>query len=865
LLAGIVAGSVLAVGAVHLPVLVAVAVLAFAAAELAIRARGVRRPAPPTAFALALSGCTLLQVVPLPVSVIELVARGNADVWSRALMPLGEAGPRLATLSLDPGATLVEALKWAVYAAVAEVAFVVSERRGEVFGAATVFGSAVAAACLTVLHGLAGVTRVYGLYEPTFAVLPWHVGPLLNTNNLAGYLDLGIFCGTGLLLMHRPVALRWLIAVGIAVAVAVGVTSGSRAGIALLFGGVLVLGVLLRRRSSRHGHRDEHTPPTLRWLVAAAIVGGSGLALLGGTRAVWAELYDRNLSKLEMVGWVKPMVLDHPWVGIGRGAFESVFPAYRTARPSNTVYTHIENFPMQWVSEWGLPVGLAALVAFAWLLRPSRLGVRRSALATGTWVGLAVLVVQNLVDLAFEIPAVMIALFVVLGSLWGDRARSGGALVEREHAVRRRRARRSDVRPSEPARLAHASRRGVAVALVCAVGAALLGAAVAFGWHDVSGDRVALQALVAHAGRAGLAPGGAVRPAVRAAMLRHPAEPYFPLVAALAAFSGRTEDPMPWLQRSLERGQVNGRAHLLLAEVLASRGARRQALFELRLTAEYDPVLVGLAARTAVGWTRDHDDLVAAVPDGALGAPTLAAMIAELARPDDRAVREQLALDAIAREPSLTGPHIILARGLVDDLVASPRPDRCADRAVCERALEAHLAAIDACNPGSSQSLRLRSTLLRAGGKSIEAEHLLAEGCETVVDRVACLQERVTAAAESKGAPQLEPAVKQYLAAACALPTVCAESSTWLGMLMIGRGEWGAAATHFARAVRDEPTVERWTHLAEAESHLGAHAKAAEAFTHAFQKGGSHDAALKKRADDERAQAFGSLVDVPTP
>jgi hypothetical protein len=67
-------------------------------------------------------------------------------------------------------------------------------------------------------------------------------------------------------------------------------------------------------------------------------------------------------------------------------------------------------------------------------------------------------------------------------------------------------------------------------------------------------------------------------------MRRHPAEPYFPLMGALIALRMRDQSPMPWLQRTLERGQVNGRAHLLLAEYLSSRGAKKQALFEIRLS-----------------------------------------------------------------------------------------------------------------------------------------------------------------------------------------------------------------------------------------------------------------------------------------
>src|SRR5207244_864257 len=76
---------------------------------------------------------------------------------------------------------------------------------------------------------------------------------------------------------------------------------------------------------------------------------------------------------------------------------------------------------------------------------------------------------------------------------------------------------------------------------------------------------------------------------LRAAMRRHPAEPYFPLMGGALAWQEQDENPVPWLQRALERSRANGRAHLLLADVLHQHGARLQALMELRLALSADP------------------------------------------------------------------------------------------------------------------------------------------------------------------------------------------------------------------------------------------------------------------------------------
>ena len=65
----------------------------------------------------------------------------------------------------------------------------------------------------------------------------------------------------------------------------------------------------------------------------------------------WRELYDKNLEKLGSLLWTRHLIREHFGLGIGRGAFETVFPAYRTAS-GNVVFTHSKNFPTQWMAEW---------------------------------------------------------------------------------------------------------------------------------------------------------------------------------------------------------------------------------------------------------------------------------------------------------------------------------------------------------------------------------------------------------------------------------------------------------------------------------------------------------------------------------
>jgi tetratricopeptide (TPR) repeat protein len=841
-------GSVLAIGALHLPVLLLVAALSFGAAAVALHRRALSRDGLvmplPSLVCAALAAYTLLQALPLPIRWLEVVAPVAADVWERCLLPFGEHGPRWASLSLDPGASLVEALRWATYAAVFAAAATVSARHGATWGVAMVFGAAMLAALTTLGHGLAGATSVYGLYQPNFRAVAWHVGPLLNPNNLAGYLNLGALCGLGLMLGERPILPRWLLGLGVALIVGIEVTAASRGGVLALPVGVVGLALLTRRDKSRSRTRNLSTG-----MIIVAVAGGAVLAFLGGTSKTWIELYDTDASKLEVILWVKPLLRDYPLFGVGRGAFESVFPAYH-AIPGNAVYTHAENFIVQWVVEWGLPVGVAGLGVFAWAFAPRRLGVYRSALAAGAWCGVAVLLLQNLVDLALEVPAVCIGAAAVLGSLWGDSRRA-----RTSEALRR------------PRPLAPLKARLLAVG-VAAVGAVLAAGAVAFGAHNVESDRRASFEMLDGASKAKPDP-ALLRISLHHAMLRHPADPYFALVGATAAFRARSESPIPWLERSLERSALNGRAHLLLAQVLAGRGVRKQALLELRLAVEDEPGLLSTTAWLAAHWTRTFDDLLTAVPEGKRGSGVLAhvgllmrvAEQAGTASPAEIDLGRRCDAEAIRRDPRLTEPRVREAEERIEAILRGTESALCVDHAGCRAQVLDHADAIAEVEPASTIPPTLRANLLLAENKPEEAVKMLEQACEHVTARAVCLQVRVSAAARVKAPAALDAASKELLGASCVTTLQCADTATWLASTRMARGEAGIALGLLARAAREDPANEgRWLTVADVASQAGAHAQAMEALERVAKRHGGADPALKQRIESERSLLLGGLL-----
>jgi tetratricopeptide (TPR) repeat protein len=607
---------------------------------------------------------------------------------------------------------------------------------------------------------------------------------------------------------------------------------------------VLPLGVALFavvQRAPAPDRGDTVSGRAFPWLLGAAVGGGMILAFLGGTAATWQELYDKNLEKLGMITSTKSLISDHLWLGIGRGAFESVFPAYR-AGAGNIVFTHAENFPAQWMSEWGVPVGLAAMCAFAWFFRPSGMGLRRSSIAAGAWIGVFIVLVQNLLDLGLELPALSIAVAAALGSIWGDHKRRG---VPRIGTVQIR------WRDATPA----------LKTLVICVGLVLLTAVLAtsrVGIYEVSRDKDELHQTFSQLDVGDLAGVRRFREDLKEAILRHPAEPYFPLLGANAANSAKDISPLPWITRTLERASVNGYAHLLLADILASKRVSSQALMELRFAANDDPGLSPLTATRALSLTRDFDELMRSVPAGSKGVPALENLARQLNRPADEDLRERIHREDLVRDAGRPEAHRALAYQIVQRIGAKDG-DLCRGEtlAICEAELKQHLAALEKALPNQSDADAIRASLLLATGRAEEGERLLARRCDHVQDHASCLQARLSVAAQVPGARVLAAAAKDALAGGCATSVECANLETRIGDLMNGRGDWGGASAYYARAAREEPTEDRWLKLAQAASQLGSHAQAADALQKVGQIRGRVDPDLASQIQAQRSKALG--------
>ena len=161
----------------------------------------------------------------------------------------------------------------------------------------------------------------------------------------------------------------------------------------------------------------------------------------------------------------------------------------------------------------------------------------------------------------------------------------------------------------------------------------------------------------------------------RAAMTRHPAEPYLPYVVALRALLTHDDEPLPWIEATLERAQTYGPAHLLLARSLARRSPS-QARFEYRLVSEQAPELEQFVSAEALPLINSYDDATELIPNGPAAEAMAEHLIVGLG-PRLPASAARLNEQRRLRAPSMYEPHLSVAGSIVLDIESGPASPWC--------------------------------------------------------------------------------------------------------------------------------------------------------------------------------------------
>lgn len=607
----------------------------------------------------------LVQLAPMPLRWLAALSPGAHAVYDVALRDPGA----WVRASLDWPATAHEALKLCALFSIAVAApslFATPRRLRELL----LFVTAAGLGVLAIGLGNAFV-------DPR--ALDPHGGGMhtsfLNPNHAASFLGFSSFAALAAAFSAAD-GRKWLLFMASALLAGGVALTMSRAGIAafvlvfVLFLALAIARGLLARR--------------LLLVLAAVVATGGTVAMYAGADSLATELLSLRtpgFNKAELWRVVPPMLRDHWFFGIGRGAFASVYDRY-DATSFDLVFSHLENEPLQTLVDFGVIAGglllLGLAVAFARAVRRGLTDATKLAAAAGlAFVGL-----HNCIDFGLFLTGISLPATALLAVL----ARSGG------DAGRRPTAQLLAALQDLPAR------RWLPALALCSC--LVIVSAVARPAVRYRGDDDARRLRLLFDARDSL--DDEVEAAVRTLVLRHPADYLLPLIAAEEAL----RDGVPnksisaWINHALFVAPRRAVTHRMAGVMLMRTGHRAQALVEYRLALGLAPNLAG------------------ALVDELLASGGTWADVAAL-RPEAPATRTALAQRLADRQQHA---H---ALSLLDDLVAAEPTDRgaVALAARCELALghldraQALAARLEAAAPDETAAYLMQSDVASRAGR----------------------------------------------------------------------------------------------------------------------------------------------------
>lgn len=393
---------------------------------------------------------TCVGLLGLAWAVLQIRAGGNqrpSSAWSHGLLLAGllfatqawVSVQWLAGITVDVGSTFQRLMLGLSYSLLFVMVIALFQTRSRL---TLLLATLVVSGTFQAFHGaftsLSGIEWL--LFSPKTTYIGDATGTFINRNHLAGYLELTIACGLGLLLAlrdGRPISWRnslelllgpkARLRLALVIMVIALVMTHSRGGNIGFFVGLMVVGTLFVLRNRQHRVRNIAVLLSIVLIDVLVISQYFGLERLKD-RLVQTRLTDAvidgrvvataNELRDDVVLQAIPLLKERPWTGLGAGSFEAVFPRF----PDHTIalhFDHAHNDYLQFGVEFGvlgsLPLALFAALALWHALKA--LWRRESAYCSGVGFGAAMgiiaLAVHSGTDFNLQIPA-NAATFVVL-------------------------------------------------------------------------------------------------------------------------------------------------------------------------------------------------------------------------------------------------------------------------------------------------------------------------------------------------------------------------------------------------------------------------------------------------------------------
>ena len=376
----------------------------------------------------------IVQRAPLPAALIALLSPNGAEVYDHT--------QTAATLSLDPSGTRAAALKTLAYGVLFAMSLLLINGRVRLRTLALVLVfSGVFQAAFGALMTLSGLE--YGFFIEKAHFGGTVTGTFVNPNHLAGYLEMCLALGVGLMLadMSTTPAADWResarrllntilgdkarVRIALIIMVIALVLSKSRMGNAAFFSSLLLAGgyyVFVVRRVS---------VGIVAFFVSVLLVDILVIGNVFGIDRVAEEIQQTSsateVSRIDVGLDTLEIVRDYPLTGTGAGSFASTYPMYDSGKVGFWFYRHAHNDYLQFAGEFGLP-GLAMLagIVLLSLWQAARAQLKRHdrmmrGLGCGVLMAIVALLIHNAVDFNLQIPANAATFVVILAMGWHVR------------------------------------------------------------------------------------------------------------------------------------------------------------------------------------------------------------------------------------------------------------------------------------------------------------------------------------------------------------------------------------------------------------------------------------------------------------
>jgi O-antigen ligase len=373
------------------------------------------------------------QCIALPFSIIESLSPKAAEIHTLVTgFP-----PATATISVIPHITTVALLKSISYVLLFVLILLVVNRRKRLrWLAYTLVLSGLFQAVYGSLMTLSGLE--YGFFIQKIHNLGLTTGTFINRNHLAGYLEMCLAVGIGLLIAQLSDStsttwrqrlrsfFNWLLSdkmrlrLYLAIMVIALVLTRSRMGNTAFFASLLIAGVI-GLVLSRHATRA-----TIILLVSLIVIDMLIVGAWFGIDKVADRLKQTSFAseqRDEVDIYTIPYWQDYLWTGSGLGTFAYTFPSYQEEDVTG-FFDHAHNDYLEFGAETGiigvLLIGISVILSL--IIALLALYRRRDPLCRGiafsVVMAITAILIHSFVDFNLQIPANAATFMVILAMAW---------------------------------------------------------------------------------------------------------------------------------------------------------------------------------------------------------------------------------------------------------------------------------------------------------------------------------------------------------------------------------------------------------------------------------------------------------------